>query len=117
MIGQRDRDDVGERPEVEEEVGVERRRQDVWSADVTSAGVRPAAREARLPDRHVAAVDHDDDRVRQDPDEGQAHARVAAVRPQGDEEEPERRGEEREPQRLDERDARVEQDLRPERGR
>ena len=47
--------------------------------------------EARLPDRHVAAVDQDDDRVGEDADEGEAHARVAAVRPERDEEEPEGR--------------------------
>ena len=34
----RDRDDVAERPEMEEEVGVERRRQDVWSAERMSSG-------------------------------------------------------------------------------
>ena len=72
---------------------------------MTSAGVRPAAVERRLPDRHVAAVDDDDDRIRQDPDEDEDHARVPAVRPQRHEEEPERGRQQREPQRLDEFDA------------
>ena len=39
---QRDRDEVGERSQVEQEVGIQRRRQDEWRADVTSAGVIPA---------------------------------------------------------------------------
>ena len=63
-----DRDDVGERPEVEQEVRVERRRQDRSGAtSVTSAGVRPASCEARHPDRHVAAVDQDHDGVGRTP--------------------------------------------------
>ena len=42
--GHRDRDDVGQRSEVEEEARIERGRQHVWSAGETSAGVKPAAR-------------------------------------------------------------------------
>ena len=108
---QRDRDDVRERSEMEQEVGVERRRQDVVEAGRDVGRGQAGGRERRFPDRHVAAVDDDDDRIRQDPDEDEDHARVAAVRPQRHEEEPERPGQEREPQRLDGFDARVEEDV------
>ena len=37
--------------------------------------------EALEEDRHSAAVDGDRDRVREDPDEGEAHAWLAPVRP------------------------------------
>ena len=79
----------------------------VWSDDRDVGGREAGGDEARLPDRHVAAVDDDHDRVRQDPDEREAHARVAAVGPQRDEQE--RRttvAKSGSAQRLDERDAR-----------
>ena len=57
--------------------------------------------EARPPDRHVAAVDDDRDRVQQDADEREAQARLVAVDPQADEQQPERDGEERQTERLD----------------
>ena len=57
------------------------RRQDVVERRRDVGRGQAGGREARLPDRHVAAVDQDHDRVRQDADEGEAHARVAAVRP------------------------------------
>ena len=96
-----DRDDVGERPEMEEEVGVERRGQDVVKGRRDIGRGQTGGGERRFPDRHVAAVDDDHDRVRQDPDEDEDHARVPAVRPQGHEEEPEGPGQERESERLD----------------
>ena len=46
---QRDRDDVAERAQVEQEVGIERRRQDVVERRLMSAGSRPASCEGSAP--------------------------------------------------------------------
>ncbi len=81
-------------------------------ADV--GGIEACQGERRLPDRHVALVHDDDQRVRQGPDEGQSHARVRAVRPEAHEEHRERGREERQSKNLDDRDVRAEQELRRE---
>ena len=65
-----------------------------------TASSRPAEAggdEARLPDRHVASVGDDRDRVEQDPNEREPQARVAAVDPERRQEHPERAHEERQP--------------------
>ena len=79
-----------------------------------SARLEAGDLEGRLPDRHVADVDHDDRGVGEDADEGEADARVGAVRPEGDQEEDERAGEEREAKQLSRREPGVEQGLGPE---
>ena len=108
-----DGDDVAEDESAEQELldgprdhDVERRR------DVREA--HAGGTQGLVPDRHVAAVDRDDDRVGQDADEGDAHARVAAVDPRAHEQQGEPEQEERQTQRLDDVDAGVEQGLRPE---
>ena len=55
------------------------------------------SREARPPDRHVAAVDQDHDGVGQDADEREAEARLGPVRPQPDQQHPVGEGEQRQP--------------------
>ena len=110
---QGDREDVGQRSGVQEEPrrevrieeDVERRR----VARLESGGIQ-----ARQPDRHVARVGHDRDRVQEDPDERQAQAGLAAVHPERGKEQPEGEGEERQPQGVDQTDPADEQVLRRE---
>ena len=102
---ERDRDDVAEGAEVEQEVGVELRRQDDVDRRLDVRRLEAGHLEARLPDRHVAAVHQDHDGVRQDADERDAETRVRAVGPQAGQQGPERGGEQRDPQRLDDVDA------------
>ena len=102
--GQGDRDHVSERAKVEQERGVQGGRQHRVNRGRDVLGPEPGHGEARLPDRHVAAVDHDDDRVGQDPDEREVQAREGAVDPERDEQEPERAAEQGQAERLDDRD-------------
>ena len=90
---------------MKQEVGVELRRQDDVDRRLDVGRLETGHLEARLPDRHVAAVHQDHDRVRQDADERDAQTRVGAVGPQAGQQDPERRGEQRDPQRLDDVDA------------
>ena len=77
-------------------------------------GLQAGELEGRLPDRHVAAVDHDDRGIGEDADEGEADARVGAVRPEGQQEQPERARQERQPKQLGRREAGIEEGLGPE---
>ena len=91
-------------PEAEQELGAERRGQ----RDVEH-GPERTAQPGRLvrgqPDRHVAAVDHDHERVAGDADERERHARVAAVLPEREQQQPVREAEQRQAQLADEVDA------------
>ena len=100
----RDRDDVPEQAQSQQEVGVERRRQNDVEGRRDIARNETGGREAWLPDRHVAAVHHDRERVRQRPDEGERHPRIRPVGPQGREQQGERDRDEGEPQRRDQVD-------------
>ena len=87
----RQRDEVAERPQVQEELRAEGRGQ----RHVERGPQRPGE-SGRLvgghPDRHVAAVDHDHERVARHADERQRHARIRAVLPQREQQEAVRRG-------------------------
>ena len=109
---QRNRDDVADGPGVEEEVRVQRAvGEDHVELREDRAGIEAGGDEAGPPDRHVAAVHDDRDRVQQDADEREAQARLVAVDPEAAEQQPERRREERQTERLGERDAGVERPL------
>ena len=73
--------------------------------DVEDGAERPA-QPGRLvggqPDRHVAAVDHDHERVAGDTDEREREARVAAVLPEREQQEPVGEPEQRQAQLVDE---------------
>ena len=87
---QRDRDDVGERAQVEQERGIQTGRQEGVDRGRDLVGQEAGGAQARLPDGHVAAVHHDDRGIEQDADERQAQARVRAVDPERHEQQPER---------------------------
>ena len=109
----RDRQDVAERAGMEQEIRGERvvaeqpveRRKD-------GVGSEACRDEARLPDRHVAAVGEDRDRIQEDPDEGQAQSGLGAVGPQPGEQEAERHGEEGQSGGVDDLEARLDRPLR-----
>ena len=90
---------------MEQEIGVELRRQDDVDRRMDVGRLESGHLETRQPDRHVAAVHQDHDGVRQDADEGDAQAGERAIGPQAGEQDPERGGEQRDPQRLDDVDA------------
>ena len=113
MSGMRDRDDVAKDQRPHEEVGGLARHDDVQRAGHVLRR-QAGGLQARGPDRHVAAVEHDDHPVEQDADERDAETRVEPVDPQADQEEDEPGRQQRGPQHLDDVDARVEQRLRPE---
>ena len=90
-------------PRWAEELGVDRRReQDVERAGHVGRG-QARRDQARLPDRHVSAVDRDDDGIREDADEGDRHARLAPVDPGAEQEDRVRRDEQRDAKGLGER--------------
>ena len=109
----RDRDDVAKDERPHEEVGGLARHDDVQCARHVLRG-QAGGFQARGPDRHIAAVEHDDQPVEQDADERDAETRVEPVDPQADQEENEPGRQQRGSQHLDDVDARVEQRLRPE---
>ena len=81
----------------------------VGGSGTWSDGPERAAQPGRLvrgqPDRHVAAVDHDHERVAGDADERERHARVAAVLPEREQQQPVGEAEQRQAQLADEVDA------------
>ena len=76
-----------------------------WIADTSALG-EAGGGQARLVDGHVPAVDDDHGGVREDAHEGEAEARVLAVRPQAHQEHHVGRCEQRQPQRVHDRDRR-----------
>ena len=110
---QRERDQVAQRPEVEEELAAQRRGQR-GVQDGAQGPAQPGRLVGREPHRHVPAVDHDHERVARDADEREREARVGAVLPQRDQQEAIGQAEEREPQLVDDRDVVGEEGLGPE---
>ena len=99
-----DRDDVAKDERPHEEVGGLARHDDVQRAGHVLRR-QAGGLQARGPDRHVAAVEHDDQPVEQDADERDAETRVEPVDPQADQEENEPGRQQRGPQHLDDVDA------------
>jgi hypothetical protein len=80
-------------------------------AAVDVVGGHAGGGQADVPDRHVAAIGDDDDRVREDAQEREAEARIGAVHPERGEEQAECPGEQRQPEHLDGADVGVESRL------
>ncbi len=97
-------DQVGERTQPEQELGAER-----WGKGDVEHGTERLGQSGRLvggqPDGHVPAVDHDHEGVAGDADEGERHARVAAVLPQREQQHPVGEAEQRQTQLGDDVDA------------
>ena len=94
----RNRQDVGERPSVQEEAAVEGVRQERVKREVQVGHAHPDGSQGRWPDGHPACVDDDGQAVRGGSDQDREQPRVAAVGPQAADQQSERAGVQRQPQ-------------------